>query len=484
MEIVHGFLNWFNDNIIWGAPMLIFMVFVGALLTVRSGFFQFRFIKKIISQTVLSLFKGDKRHSSDLKAISQFQSVTTALAATIGTGNIAGVATAITVGGPGAVFWMWVSSLFGLMTAYGENVLGIYYRRRNASGEWSGGPMYYLKDGLKGRRFLGAAARPLAFLFAFFCMLAALGMGNMTQINTVGGVLKNAFNGFSVPAVWVGVISAFLIGIIIFGGTKRIGRVTEKLVPIMAGCYILGCLVVMVLNYKNLSGALTAIFKGAFGFQAVGGGISGAVIKKAVNMGFRRGVFSNEAGLGSSVIVGAASDVREPAVQGMWGMFSVFFDTLLGCSLTAFALLSSGVVDLSSGKSVFGFNGAELVSLAFSKTLGEWAGGFVGVMTVLFAFSTVIGWSYYGTKAAEYIFGEGKTTFFKILFIFATFLGAVLEMEVVWRVSDTFNGLMAIPNLIGVVALSREIISITNNYVEREIRGKKKVLPKLSYFKK
>ncbi len=470
-----SFFEWLNENIIWGAPMVATMLLVGIYLTVKTGFFHIRCAPRIAKETLFSLFKKDKRTASDKNAISQFQAISTALAATIGTGNIAGVATAITLGGPGSVFWMWISAFFGMMTAYGENVLGIYYRKRNAKGEWSGGAMYYLEEGLKGKRFFAKMAKPLAYIFAFFCMFAALGMGNMTQVNTISELMSNTLGKatkISVPPVLIGVLIGGVIGVIIFGGVQRIGRVTEKMVPFMAGLYISGTFVIFLLNISDASVVFSSILSGAMGVDAVAGGISGVVIKKAVGMGVRRGIFSNEAGLGSSVIVGAASDVKEPTVQGMWGIFTVFFDTIIGCTLTAFAILSSGVVELSNGRSLSGAQGAELVAEAFSKTISGSAGVFVAIITVIFAFSTVIGWAYYGMKAAEYLLGESFVALFKIAFMLAAVPGAVLELELVWRISDAFNGLMAVPNLIGVVALSGEIIYITKNYSERVIKGK------------
>lgn len=486
MQTFFKAIEWLNENIIWGTPMLLLILSVGVYMTMRTGFFQFRRAGKIAKETVIALFKKESvRKSRDEKSISQFQAISTALAATIGTGNIAGVAAAITVGGPGAIFWMWISAFFGMMTAFAENVLGIYYRKRNEKGEWSGGAMYYLEEGLKGKRIVGKFSKSLALLFAFFCVFASLGMGNMTQVNTVSGLLQNSLEpltGIKIPPLLTGAVTAIIIAVIVFGGVKRIGRVTEKLVPFMAAFYILGTLLIFLLNYSRAGEVIASIFKGAFGLNAIAGGTVGMAIKKTVGMGFRRGVFSNEAGLGSSVIIGAASDVKEPVVQGMWGIFTVFFDTVIGCTLTAFAVLSSGVVDLQSGKAIGGEEGAELVAAAFSETLSEGAGIIVALSTVFFAFSTVIGWSYYGMKSAEYLFGNSCQGVYKLLFVGASLLGSVMELELVWRISDVFNGLMAIPNLIGVMALSGEVICITKNYTARVLKGKSYIPPLYSNY--
>ena len=451
-------LEWFCNNIVWGVPMVVLIFGAGIYLTYKLDFFQITHFGVVLKNTVGSLFKKrDKK--SEKGSVSQLGVVSTALAATIGTGNIAGVATAITIGGAGAIFWMWISAFFSMATAYSENLLGVYYRSKNKKGEYVGGAMYYLKNGLKSRRILGKLGAPLAFLFACFCIFSSFGMGNMIQVNTISELFKKGLLGIKLsPAVTGGTIAVF-IGFAIFGGAKRICKITEKLVPFMAFIYVFGTLSVIVINYKNLGGAVAEIFKGAFGCGALLGGFSGHAVKLALNTGLRRGIFSNEAGLGSSPLVGSCTELSDPAVQGMWGVFTVFFDTIIGCSLTAFAILTSGVAANSPADV-----GASLVSQAFSKTLGNGAGELVSILTLLFALSTVIGWSFYGIKAAEYLLGEKKLWIYKLGFTLAVLPGAMLRLDTVWTISDIFNGLMAVPNLIGVLALSNQVSKISNDF--------------------
>ena len=327
------------NGVVWGIPMLILIISTGIYMTVRTGFFQITKIKHWANETFLAIFKKRSvTKTNEKKAISQFQALSTALAATIGTGNIAGVATAIAVGGPGAVFWMWLSAFFGMMTNYSENVLGIFYRKKNDHGEWSGGAMYYINEGLKDRKGFKHIAKPLAVLFSIFCVLASFGIGNMTQVNSISSAMKSNFN---IPTVVTGIVLAVIAALVIVGGIKRIASVTEKLVPFMALFYIIGCLIIFFSNFHQIPYVFSSIFSNAFNFGAIAGGIGGYIIKRAVTMGFKRGVFSNEAGLGSSVMVHSASDVKEPVVQGMWGIFEVFFDTIIVCTLTSFVILSS-----------------------------------------------------------------------------------------------------------------------------------------------
>lgn len=536
------------NGVVWGIPLIVLILATGIFMCVRTRFFHITKAKHITNNTFFAIFKkGDVTASKEKAAISQFQAFTTALAATIGTGNIAGVATAIAIGGPGAVFWMWVSAFFGMMTAYSENVLGIFYRRKNKDGEWSGGAMYYLKDGLNNN--LGNI---LAVLFALFCVGASFGIGNMTQVNSISTALYDSFN---IPAILTGIAVAVVTGLVILGGIKRIGKVTEVLVPFMALLYIIGSLIIVVLNIGNVPSVFASIFKGAFGFKAAAGGVVGAAVKQAITMGFKRGIFSNEAGLGSSVMANAASDVKEPVVQGMWGIFEVFADTIVVCTLTALVILSSGVVKpfnpatdnvgiitvadgeidkvnlyeqpiakaeysdeliasinpenqlivaLDENDTLLGvlstetdsiislddkpesetygmkLDGVPFVSTAFSHGLGSFAGGFVSIAVVLFAFSTVIGWSFYGTKACEFLFGKKSIVVYKLLFIMATFAGATLSLDLVWGIADTLNGLMAIPNLIGVLTLSGTVVAITRNYKKRKFDGDDSIQPMLS----
>lgn len=565
------------NGVVWGVPMLVLIIATGIYMTVRTHFFQITKFGHWCNETFLAIFKKKSvTKTKEKKAISQFQALSTALAATIGTGNIAGVATAIAVGGPGAVFWMWLSAFFGMMTNYSENVLGIFFRKKNDHGEWSGGAMYYINEGLKDRKGFKHIAKPLAVLFSCFCVLASFGIGNMTQVNSISSAMKSNFN---IPTIVTGVILAIIAGLVIVGGIKRIASVTEKLVPFMALFYIVGCLIIFISNYKQIPYVFSSIFSNAFNFSAVAGGVGGYIIKRAVTMGFKRGVFSNEAGLGSSVMVHSASDVKEPVVQGMWGIFEVFFDTIIVCTLTAFVLLSSpaesktfddamqsisteaqyfeihtpaageavSLIDdnvnplyklapadaaegsyteykaktaygqeltlkfmnesSASGESDFTFanimevrgiqakdangnlltdengnpviesveinevNGVPLVTYAFSLKLGHIAGKILAIAILLFAFSTVLGWSFYGTKALEYLFGTKATAVYKIIFVLFVIVGCTMELSLAWDIADTLNGLMAIPNLIGVLLLSGTVVKITNNYVRRKVKG-------------
>lgn len=472
---MEGFLNiveTVNDAVngfVWGWPALILLAFVGVLMTILTKFFQISHIGHWFKNTIGAIF-GDKhvtKHTDD-KSISQFQSLCTALAATVGTGNIAGVASAIVAGGPGAVFWMWIIAFFGMMTNYSENVLGILFRVKNDKDEWSGGAMYYLKNGLgakKGCKQIGAI---LAVLFSCFCLLASFGIGNMTQVNTIA---TNMLDAFSIPKFVTGIVVLILAGLVIVGGLKRIAAVTEKIVPVMVILYLLGTIVICIMHISSLGAVFVSIFKGAFGLKAVGGGIVGSGVKLAVQMGMKRGVFSNEAGLGSSVMVHSNSNVKEPVRQGMWGIFEVFADTIVVCTLTALSVLSSGLIDLETGQVAASVsNTGSLVGQAFGISFGQVGTGFVAVALLLFAFSTVLGWSHYGTKACEYLFGTKSTLPYRIIFVIAIFGGAVMGENLAWDLSDTFNGLMMIPNLIGVLVLSPLVFKCTKNYADRHFR--------------
>lgn len=465
VKVVNDFVN----GIVWGWPALILLAFVGVLMTCLTKFFQISHIKHWFKNTIGAIFNDRHitKHTND-KSISQFQSLCTALAATVGTGNIAGVASAIATGGPGAVLWMWVMSFFGMMTNYSENVLGILFRRKNDMGEWSGGAMYYLRDGLgakKGCKTLGAV---LAVLFSIFCLFASFGIGNMTQVNTIA---SNMYAAFSIPKIATGIFVMLLVGLVILGGIKRIAAVTEKIVPIMVLLYFLGTIVICIIHIDKFGAVFSSIFKGAFGLKAVGGGIVGAGIKMAVQMGMKRGVFSNEAGLGSSVMVHSNSNVKEPVRQGMWGIFEVFADTIVVCTLTAFALLSSGLINLETGKLVneTADTGA-LVGQAFGETFGPVGVAFVALALLLFAFSTVLGWSHYGTKACEYLFGTKSTLAYRLIFAVAVIGGATMGENLAWDLSDTFNGMMMLPNLVGVLILSPLVYKCTKNYADRHFR--------------
>ena len=459
--------------------MLILLVGTGILMTSLTRVFQVTHFKHWVKNTVGGIFK-DKNVTAhtgkDDMQISQFQSLCTALAATIGTGNIAGVAAAIISGGPGAIFWMWIVAFFGMMTNFSENVLGIYYRRRNAKNEWCGGAMYYLSDGLgskKGCKKLGSA---LAVLFSLFCILASFGIGNMGQINSIAINMNSVFG---VPFIVTGIALMLFASLVIVGGLKRIAAVTEKLVPFMALIYMVCAIIVCLFHIDQFGAVFASIIKGAFGMRAVGGGIVGSGVAMAVQFGMKRGVFSNEAGLGSSVMVHSSSNVREPVVQGMWGIFEVFADTIVVCTVTAFAVLSSGLVDLNTGAVISDQVSTALVAEAFSTVFGKFGSAFIAIAIVPFAFSTVLGWSQYGSKAFEYLFGLKMIKFYKIVFVAFIVVGATMDLTLAWDLSDTFNGMMAIPNLIGVVSLSGTVMKITHNYVQRKILNKD-VKPMLS----
>lgn len=467
MELIKS-INDAVNGVVWGVPMLILIIGTGVYFSVRLGFFQVTRFGHVLSSTIFSSFKKSGR-SKNKGSLSQFQAMSTALAATIGTGNIAGVATALTIGGAGAVFWMWISAFFGMMTSFAENVLGVYYRKKNKSGEWSGGAMYYISEGLKNKK----AGKILSVLFALFCTFASFGIGNLSQVNSIAVSLNNSFG---IPPFAVGIILAVIVLFILIGGVKRIGSVAEKLVPFMALVYIVLTLSVLVVNIEKIPMVFSQIFKGAFGFSSAMGGISGYLIKEAVTMGFKRGVFSNEAGLGSGVIVNSVSDVKEPVQQGMWGVFEVFFDTVVVCTLTAFTVISTGVLETSS------LEGAPLVGEAFKGVFGGVSDGILAVSITLFAFTTILGWSFYGTKSVEYLFGKKAILPYKIIFSLFVLAGSVMSLSLVWEISDTLNALMAIPNLIGVLLLSGKVKKITENYIQRKFKGNKKISPMYSAY--
>lgn len=478
------------NGVVWGIPMLILIIGTGIYMTVRTKFFQVTYARHVSSRTIGGVFrKGSSVTDSREKAsISQFQALCTALAATIGVGNIAGVAAAIAAGGPGAIFWMWLSAFFGMMTNYSENVLGIYYRRKNSHDEWCGGAMYYLRDGLGSRKGCETLGKILAVLFSVFCVLASFGIGNMSQVNTISGNITSVFRiasldreimfgsvAINLYALLVGLVLMVVAGLVIVGGIKRIAQVTEKFVPFMACAYILGALVVFIVNIGKVGEVFGAIFSFAFGFRAIGGAAIGLAVRNAVTWGFKRGVFSNEAGLGSSVMVHSASNVVEPVRQGMWGIFEVFADTIVVCTLTAFSILSTGLIDLQTGEMLSANEQTALVSEAFGSVFNlggmNIGGAFIAIAILLFAFSTVLGWSYYGTKAWEFLFGTKATIIYKVVFVVFIVFGATMSLDLAWDISDTFNGLMAIPNLIGVLTLSGTVIRITRNYIARIFKG-------------
>ncbi len=491
MEWLTNFNNSVN-SFVWGNGMWL-LLFAGLLTTVITGVFQVRKIGHWMRETLGSLF--DKNVSGHVKgkSISQFQALCTALAATIGVGNIAGVATAITIGGPGAVFWMWVAAFLGMMTNYSENVLGIFYRRKNENGEWSGGAMYYLQDGLGKMKGCKQIGKILAVLFSIFAILASFGIGAMGQINKIVVNIVSAFDisalssnmlyeGVSLYHVVVGIILLIIAALIILGGLKRIANFAEKVVPFMVVLFILGSLIIIGINFKIIGTAFASIFKFAFTLPAFVGAAGGTIIKTVVTQGCKRGVFSNEAGLGSSVMVHSNSNVIEPVRQGLWGIFEVFADTMIVCTMTALVVLTSGFINLETGAPVAELSDATLVAKAFANVFGSWGERFIAVAILLFAFTTVLGWDHYGTKAWEYLFGTKSVVIYRVLHLITIMCGALLTSSLAWDISDTFNGLMMVPNLIGVIALSGLVMKITNNYIDRKLKGKKDIKPMISAF--
>lgn len=512
-----GIVSWINDNIVWGVPMLALMLFTGVTLTFRTGFFQIRKFPIVLKSTVFS--KSEKNDE-----ISPFAAMCQALAATLGTGNIAGVSTAVAIGGAGAVFWMWISAIFGMMTGFAENALGMMYRKRE-NGVNKGGAMYYIRDGLAENAKTRPLSRPLSLMYAALCVISGFGMGNAAQMNSAAEAMKS---GFGIPPIVTGVVLAVLAAFIVFGGAKRISAVSAKLVPLMSGFYIIGCLYIVIRNGAELPEVFGSIFRSAFGLSQIGGGIAGSAVKTAISMGFKRGVFSNEAGLGTSVFAHTASGIKSPLVCGMWSIFEIFFDTIVMCSLTALTLMSSPCrvplyyetlnnvseeaahfrITDSEGLITEGITlpeeipcvtidgeqitarvklsgvcysnlftvkgtveggrivsaeiepvcGVGLAEYAFTGSFGKIAGGILAVLVMLFAFSTVLGWSYFGSEAVEFLCGARFRKPFCVAFIVFAVVGAVADMRLAWGIADLLNGLMAIPNLTAVLLLSGKAV--------------------------
>ena len=492
-----------NDKVngfVWVKIGLWLLILTGIVMSCVTGFFQISHIGHWMKKTIGGVFHKSAHNKKEEGSVSQFQALCTALAATIGTGNIAGVAAAIVIGGPGAVFWMWVAAFFGMMTNYSENILGIFYRRKNKDGEWSGGPMYYLQDGLGGKdkaKAVQVIGKVLAILFSICAFFAAFGIGNLGQINKIVINVESAFFGrvdikpiFGlIPTVpfFIGFFIMIIGATIIIGGVKRIAAVAEKVVPFMAILYVIGALVIIFFHIRTVGPAFLSIFKFAFGAKAIAGGTVGAMFKLAITQGCKRGVFSNEAGLGSSVMVHSNSDVKEPVKQGLWGIFEVFADTFVVCSMTALVVLTSGYIDLETGNfltdlaAVNNVSDANLVAKAFGGVFGPVGEMFIAVAIFLFAFTTVLGWSHYGSKAVEYLFGVKAVIVYRIVFVLFMEAGALATSSLAWDISDTFNGFMMIPNLIGVISLAPLVYKLTRNYADRKIRGKKDIEPMLSF---
>lgn len=523
--------------------MLALMLFTGIMLTVRTGFFQIRKFPTVLKSTVFS--KSEKNGE-----ITPFAAMCQALAATLGTGNIAGVSTAVAIGGAGAVFWMWVSAIFGMMTGFAENALGIMYRKRE-NGVWKGGAMYYIRDGLAENPKTRPLSRPLSLIYAAFCVVSGFGMGNAAQMNSAAEAMKS---GFGVPTLVTGAVLAILAAFIVFGGAKRISAVSAKLVPLMSAFYIIGCMYIIVRNAGELPAVFGNIFKSAFGFSQIGGGLAGAAVKTAISTGFKRGVFSNEAGLGTSVFAHTASGIKSPLICGMWSVFEIFFDTLVMCSLTALTLMASPCraplwqealnsvgsesvcfrmtnsdklitdgIALPNEISCFNETGEQitaevrsngicysnlftvvgnvengqivsariepvcgvgLAEYAFSGSFGKAAGWVLSVLVTMFAFSTVLGWSYFGGEAVEFLCGARFRKPFCVTFIVFSVVGAVVNMSFAWGISDLLNGLMAIPNLTAVILLSGKAVAQTRGLGKKPITALPKGEPPKAIIRK
>ncbi|MBE6644237.1 MAG: sodium:alanine symporter family protein [Ruminococcaceae bacterium] len=450
-------LNFVYSNIL-SIAMMFLLIAVGLFLTVRSRGFQFRRFGYVSKNTIGSLFKKNM-HAKDKGSVSPFQAVTTALAGTIGTGSIAGVATALVAGGPGAIFWMWISALLGMVTKYSEIVLSLKYREKNEAGAWTGGPMYYIKNGL--------GIKWLAALFAVFAMIACIGTGNATQSNSIAGVFKNTFH----VAPWItGIVLTLIVGVVILGGVKRIASVNEKLVPVMAVFFILASILALIFNASSIPTAFKLIFREAFNFKAAFGGVAGYGILTAMRYGVGRGVFSNEAGLGSAPIAHAASSTEDPVKQGLWGVFEVFITTIIICTMSALVVLTSEVYlegfNLGGG---YKFDGAPLSAAAFGEALPYVGSYVISIATVFFALSTILGWAYYGEVCATYLFKSQQkkaVLTYRLIYVAFVFIGAVAEIGIVWLIADCFNALMALPNLIALTALSKVVIDATKKHFE------------------
>ena len=451
-------VNQVVNNFIWGLPAMVCILGVGLLLSVRTNFLQIRKFPYAIKTTLGRIFK--RKDASD-GTMTPFQAVCTALAGTVGTGNIAGVAGAIAIGGPGAVFWMWCSALLGMCTKFAEVTLAVHYRERSNAGEWVGGPMYYIKNGL-GKRW-----QFLAVLYSLFGVLTVFGTGNATQVNTITTAIDTALLEFHIVAedilptlnLIIGILCAMLVAMVLLGGIKRIGSVSEKLVPFMALFYVLFAVGVVLLNLPRLPFVIEEIFAGAFNPAAFTGGAIGSLFLSMKN-GVSRGIFSNEAGLGTGSIAHACADTRKPVKQGMFGIFEVFADTIVICTLTAMVILCSSV-PVNYGTAA----GAELTISGFTATYGGWASLFTAVALCCFAFSTIIGWGLYGSRFAAFLFKTDKIVKpFFVVYSFVAILGATLDLGILWGVADTFNGLMSIPNLIALFLLSGTVVKLANEY--------------------
>ena len=433
------------NGIVWGPLIIILIIGTGTYLSFMTGFFSITKLGYILKNTLLKMFAKDDKGEGEVTA---FQAVATALAATVGTGNIAGVATAIALGGPGAVFWMWLAAIMGMTTKYAEVVLAVNYREKTEDGRFVGGPMYYITNGL------GKSWKWLAVLFAFFGTFASFGIGCMVQSNSVA---LSAQSTFGIPVLATGIVLAILTAVVIVGGIKRIGAFTEKLVPFMAALYILGGLWLLISNAAKIPAAFAMIFSNAFTGTAAVGGFTGTVMMQAIRYGVARGIFTNEAGLGSAPIAHAAATTDHPVRQGLWGVFEVFMDTIVICSITALSILVTGVWET-------GESGAVLSAMAFDTGIPVVGKYIVSIGLILFAYSTILGWEYYGERCLEYLFGTKPIFAYRIIWVIAVIVGAVGGLTFMWDLADTLNGLMAFPNLVGVLMLSPVVFKLTKEY--------------------
>ena len=459
IEAVNNVVN----NFIWGVPAMICIIGVGLYLSIRTNFLQIRKFPYAMKVTLGRMMK--KKEASD-GALTPFQAVCTALAATVGTGNVAGVAGAIAIGGPGAVFWMWISALLGMCTKFAEVTLAVHFRETNSQGDLVGGPMYYIKNGL------GKKWHFLAYLFAAFGVLAVFGTGNATQVNTITASIDSALSSFnmlpadavSVVNLIIGVALAVIIALILIGGIKRIGNVASKLVPFMAIMYIVLALGVIFFHIQSVPAVFASIIKGAFNPASVTGGVVGSFFV-SMKKGVSRGIFSNEAGLGTGSIAHACADTKKPVKQGFFGIFEVFVDTIIICTMTALVILCSGV-PVNYGEAA----GAELTISGFTAVYGNWVSIFTAVSMCCFAFSTIIGWGLYGTRCIEFLFGSRANKPFMVLYSLTAIVGATMNLGLMWSIAETFNGLMVIPNLIAVFLLSGVVVKMTKEYFAKENR--------------
>ena len=456
LEIITS-INKVLYDFIWGVPAMVCIIGVGLYVSFRTGFLQLRKFGYSMKNTVGRIFKKEEASKG---AITPFQAVCTALAATVGTGNIAGVAGAIAIGGPGAVFWMWISALLGMCTKYAEVTLAVHFRERNDKGEYVGGPMYYIKNGL-GRNWMW-----LAYLYAAFGIGAVFGTGNATQVNTITAAINTALINYSLVTadsvrgvnLVIGIFICIIVALILIGGVKRIGRVSEKLVPIMALLYIILGIGLIAMKFDQVPAVFASIFQGAFNPKAVTGGIVGSFFV-SMQKGVARGIFSNEAGLGTGSIAHACADTDDPAKQGLYGIFEVFMDTIVICSMTALIILLSGV-RVPYGQAA----GAELTISGFTTVYGNWVSIFTALAMCCFAFSTIVGWGLYGLRCAEFIFGSKIWLPFNIAYALVAIVGATMDLGIIWNISETFNGFMAVPNLIGVFLLTPVVLKLTKKH--------------------